>query len=107
MNISGYGVSYNYGSYGYSPNKAKSSSTSTANPAEKPKTESKNSNANDSYYNLFNDKAKTKPSGTDTKTELTRDEELLIAMAELGRKHAQQGIPWQEVDEEFFALAKE
>jgi hypothetical protein len=103
MEISGYGVAYNYNIYGISANKAKTSSAITENPAEKPKTESKNSNA---INNLFKDTAKIS-SVSSTKTELTRDEELLIAMAELGRKHAQQGIPFRESDEEFFALAKE
>jgi len=102
MNISSYSISYNYNSYGTSANKAKTSSAITANPAEKPKTESKITD----NYNLFKDKAKTS-SVSSTKTELTRDEELLIAMAELGRKHAQQGIPYQEADEEFIALMKE
>jgi len=103
MNISSYGISYNYNNYSISSNKAKTSSVSNANPAEKPKTESKNS---DAINNLFKDAAKTN-SVSSTKTELTRDEELLIAMAELGRKHAQQGTARREADEEFFALAKE
>jgi hypothetical protein len=102
MEISGYGVSYNYNNYSTSANKAKTSSAITANPAEKPKTESKNS---DAINNLFKDKAKTS-SVSSTKTELTRDEELLKAMAELGRKHAQQGT-FNEADEEYIALMKE
>jgi len=102
MNINGYGVAYNYNNYSNSANKAKTSSASNANPAEKPKTESKITD----NYNLFKDKAKPN-SVSSTKTELTRDEELLIAMGELGRKHAQQGTPWREADEELYNLAKE
>jgi hypothetical protein len=90
MNISGYGVSYNYSSYSSLANKAKTSSASTVIPAEKPKTSSV-----------------SLPSEINTKTEPTRsDKEILEAMKELAKKHAEKGT-FQNQDYEFQSLMEE
>jgi len=110
MNISGYGVSYNYNSgYGVSSNKA-TPVPSSAIPTEKPKTESKNNNTTNTY-DQFKDMPKTNsislPSWVYTKTEPTRsDEEILNDMAELAKKHAEQGT-FQNRDYEFESLVRE
>jgi len=111
MNISGYGVSYNYSSYSTSANKAKTSST-FAIPDEKPKTESKKSSNTTNAYDPFEDIARTGgvslPSSIYTKTELTRsEEEILKDMVELAKKkHAQQGTFYKQ-DQEYLDLMKE
>jgi len=114
MNISGYGVSYNYNGYNSSANKVKTSSAFAVALDEKIKTESKkNSNANQTSqtYNPFEDMARTGsvslPSYIYTKTEPTRsDEEILKDMVELAKKHGRQGTFMYE-DEEFKSLTKE
>ncbi|MDR2593247.1 MAG: hypothetical protein LBC87_00545 [Fibromonadaceae bacterium] len=114
MEISGYGVSYNYSGYGSSANKDKTSSAFAVALDEKIKTESKkNSNANQTSqtYNPFEDMARTNsvslPSYIYTKTEPTRsDEEILKDIVEVAKKHGRQGTFMYE-DEEFKSLTKE
>jgi predicted RND superfamily exporter protein len=118
MNISGYGASYNYSGYGVLLNKAKTPAVSTAITGEKPKPESKDNNTTNVYdpfkvkgYDPFKDMFKTGsvslPSWVYTKTEPTRsDKEILKDMAELAKKHAEQGT-FQNNDYEFQSLMKE
>jgi len=114
MNISGYGVSYNYSSYNSSANKAKTSSAYAVALDEKIKTESKkssNTNQTNQAYDPFEDMARTGsvslPSWIYTKTELTRSEEEIIKdIIEVAKRHAEQGT-FQAEDDEFQSLVKE
>jgi len=113
MNISGYGVSYNYNNYGTLYNKAKTTSAFTIIPDEKPKTETKNNTTTNTTntYNPFKDMAETGsvslPSWIYTKTEPTRsDEEILKDIVEVAKRHAKQGT-FQYEDNEFESLVKE
>jgi hypothetical protein len=112
MNISGYGVAYNYSGYNSSANKAKTSSASAIILDEKPKTESKKSSNANNVYDPLEDMATTGsvslPSWIYTKTELTRSEEEIIKdIIEVAKRHAEQGTFQDEGDDEFNSLVKE
>jgi len=115
MNISGYGVSYNYNNYGTSANKDKTSSAFAVALDEKIKTESKkssNTNQTNQVYDPLEDMATTGsvslPSWIYTKTELTRSEEEIIKdIIEVAKRHAEQGTFQDEGDDEFNSLVKE